>query len=202
MAISSYPTPADAGVLCIILANTAISISIVKEIVRSILHVIGIRIDSWEELSGDPSESAECRKGLPGSYMEEFRSQIPALRFDSLSMHDCLAQECSICLTEFEPNAEVNHLTCGHVFHNLCLEKWLNYWNTTCPLCRNCMMPHEVDEDTCPMWAHQNPPRGNCWFVQRSMYIQDMDKNSRLCSLMPIFSCQGLRPLEVTGQHG
>ncbi|XP_057796764.1 probable E3 ubiquitin-protein ligase XERICO isoform X2 [Salvia miltiorrhiza] len=154
MAISSYPIGADAGVLCIILANTAISISIVKEIVRSILHVMGIRIASWEELSADPSASGEYRKGLPESYMEEFRSQIPAMRFDSLSMHehDYPGQECSICLSEFEPNAAVNHLTCGHVFHNLCLEKWLNYWNTTCPLCRNSMMPQDVeDDDTCPM---------------------------------------------------
>lgn len=152
MAISSYPTPADAGVLCIILANTAISLSIMKEIVRSILHVVGIRIASWEELSADSLSSGECRKGLSESYMEEFRSQMPAMRFDSLSVHDCHAHECSICLSDFEPNAEVNHLTCGHVFHNLCLEKWLNYWNTTCPLCRNCMMPQEdEDEDTCPM---------------------------------------------------
>lgn len=153
MAITSYPTPADAGVLCIILANTAISISIVKEIVRSILQVVGIRIASWEELSADPLGSGGCRKGLSESYMEEFRSQIPAMRFDSLSMHDYPGQECSICLSEFEPNAEVNHLTCGHVFHSVCLEKWLNYWNTTCPLCRNCMMPQESEEeeDTCPM---------------------------------------------------
>lgn len=155
MAISSYPTPADAGVLCVILANTAISISIVKEIVRSILHVIGIRIASWEELSVDPSDSVECHKSHSESYMEEFQSQIPAMRYDSLRMCDCLTQECSICLSEFEPNAEVNHLSCGHVFHKLCLEKWLNYWNITCPLCRNCMMPQEVEEDTCPMWVFQ-----------------------------------------------
>ncbi|XP_047966558.1 probable E3 ubiquitin-protein ligase XERICO [Salvia hispanica] len=154
MAISSYPTPADAGVLCVILANTVISISILKELVRSILHIVGIRIASWEELSTDTSDPGECRKGLSESYMEEFRSQMPAMRFDSLSMHDNNpGQECSICLSEFEPNAEVNHLTCSHVFHNVCLEKWLNYWNTTCPLCRNCMMPQEVEEeeDTCPM---------------------------------------------------
>lgn len=148
MAISSYPTPADAGVLCLILANTAISISIVKEIFRSILHVIGIRIESWEELSVDTSDSYECHKTPSESYVEEFRSQIPAMRFDSLCIHD---SECSICLSEFEPDSEVNHLSCGHVFHNMCLEKWLNFWNTTCPLCRNFMMPQEIEEDTCPM---------------------------------------------------
>lgn len=140
MTILSYPTTVDAGVLIVILANTAISISIVKEIFRSILHVIGIRIESWEELSVDTSDSYEC--------VEEFRSQIPAMRFDSLCIHD---SECFICLGEFKPDSEVNHLSCGHVFHNLCLEKWLNFWSTTCPLCRNFMMPQEIEEDTCPM---------------------------------------------------
>ncbi|KAL8511358.1 hypothetical protein ACS0TY_017958 [Phlomoides rotata] len=148
MAISTYPTPADAGVLCVILANTAISISIVKEIFRSILHIIGIRFESWEELFEDTLDSYECRKTPSESYVEEFRSQIPAMRFDSLTILD---SECSICLSEFEPDSEVNHLSCGHVFHNMCLEKWLNFWNTTCPLCRNFMMPQEMEEDTCPM---------------------------------------------------
>ncbi|KAK6141269.1 hypothetical protein DH2020_024985 [Rehmannia glutinosa] len=76
MAISSYPTPADAGVLCVILANTAISISIVKELFRSMLHdVIGIRIASWEELSVDPSDSAECHRNPSESYMDAFEAK-------------------------------------------------------------------------------------------------------------------------------
>ncbi|KAL2493625.1 putative E3 ubiquitin-protein ligase [Forsythia ovata] len=151
MGISPYPTPADAGVLCIILANTAISISIVMEIVRSILHVIGIHISSWEEFSADPSGPVECCRGPSELYMEEFRSRTPAIRYDSMFICDCPKQECSVCLTEFKPNQEINHLSCGHVFHKLCLEKWLNYWNVTCPLCRNYMMPQALEEDACPM---------------------------------------------------
>ncbi|PIN20350.1 hypothetical protein CDL12_06941 [Handroanthus impetiginosus] len=151
MAISSYSTPADAGVLCVILANTAISISIVKEIFRSILHVIGIRIASWEELSAEPSHSTECHRSPAESYIEEFQSQIPVTQYDSIFIHNCPRQECSICLSEFELNAEVNHLSCGHFFHKSCLEKWLNYWNITCPLCRNYLVPQEVEEDACPM---------------------------------------------------
>ncbi|KAK6142368.1 hypothetical protein DH2020_022716 [Rehmannia glutinosa] len=142
---------ADAGVLCVILANTAISISIVKELFRSMLHVIGIRIASWEELSVDPSDSAECHRNPSESYMDAFRSQIPAMRYESIFIRDRLAQECSICLSEFEQNAVVNRLSCGHVFHKTCLEKWLNYWNITCPLCRNHMMPQEMERDSCPM---------------------------------------------------
>lgn len=165
MAISSYSTPADSGVLFVILANTAMSISIVKEIVRSILHVIGIRIASWEELSVEPSELADCHRSPSESYTEEFRSRIPVMRYDAIFIRKCLKEECSICLTEFEPNTEVNRLSCGHVFHKLCLEKWLNYWNITCPLCRNYMMPQEAEEDACPMWVYfeLNAISHPCW---------------------------------------
>ncbi|KAL7086523.1 hypothetical protein ACP275_13G007000 [Erythranthe tilingii] len=154
MAISSYPTPSDAGVLCVILANTAISISIVKEILRSILHVMGIHIASSEEYSVEPTNSSECHNRISSeSYVEEFRNRTPSMSYASIFVHECPKQECSICLSEFEPKSEINQLSCGHVFHKSCLEKWLNYWNTTCPLCRNLMMlPQEVEEeDSCPM---------------------------------------------------
>lgn len=151
MAISSYPTPSDAGVLCVILANTAISISIVKEIFRSILHIIGIHITSDEEFSMD---SSECRRNPSETYMEQFSSQTPAMRYDSIFICDASGQECSICLSEFDQTAEINRLPCGHFFHKSCLGKWLNYWNTTCPLCRNHMMPQETEEEyECPMWV-------------------------------------------------
>ncbi|KAF3650387.1 putative E3 ubiquitin-protein ligase RHA1B-like isoform 2 [Capsicum annuum] len=152
MGLSQYPTPADAGVLCVILVNTAISISIVKEMVRSILHVIGIRIASWDDYSLEgPLDPFECRRSPSESYMEEFRSHTPAIRYDSICISNHAEKECSVCLTDFEPDAEINHLSCGHVFHKLCLEKWLKYWNVTCPLCRNYMMSQEGEEDTCPM---------------------------------------------------
>nr|GMC85821.1 probable E3 ubiquitin-protein ligase XERICO [Ipomoea batatas] len=152
MGLSPYSTPADAGVLCVILVNTAISISIVKEIVRSILNVIGIHIAPCEEYSMEgPLDTFECRGTPSESYMEEFRSQTPAIRYDSVCIPRHPEKECSVCLTDFAPDAEINRLPCGHVFHRLCLEKWLRCWSVTCPLCRNCMVPHEGDEDTCPI---------------------------------------------------
>ncbi|XP_052178270.1 probable E3 ubiquitin-protein ligase XERICO [Diospyros lotus] len=149
MGLSPYPTPADVGVLGILLVNTAISISIVKDIVLSILHVVGIRITSSEEYSIEsPADVYECRRNPSEAYTEEFHSQTPALQFN-IGDHQP-EQECSVCLTEFEPNEEINHLLCGHVFHRTCLEKWLKYWNVTCPLCRTPLMPQE-EEDTAPM---------------------------------------------------
>ncbi|GAA0186529.1 hypothetical protein LIER_33817 [Lithospermum erythrorhizon] len=153
MGLSPYQTPTDAGVLCVILVNTAISLSIVKDLVRSILHVMGIHISSREEYSTENHlDSIDYRESPSESYMDEFRSRTPAIHYDSVC--DCCdrpKQECSVCLTEFKPDSEINYLSCGHVFHKVCLEKWLKYWNVTCPLCRDYMVPHEGEEDTCPM---------------------------------------------------
>lgn len=151
MGLSPYSNPSDAGILCVILVKTAMYISMMKQILRSTLHIIGIGVASWEEFSIQPStESPECRGSPSKTYMEEFRSRTPTLRYDSLSC--TTKQECSVCLIEFKPEAEINQLSCGHVFHKSCLEKWLNYWNITCPLCRNHMMaPKEAEENTCPM---------------------------------------------------
>ncbi|XAR68239.1 hypothetical protein NMG60_11003308 [Bertholletia excelsa] len=144
MGLSSYPNPSDGGVLCVILVNTAMSISIVKDLVLHILHVVGIHISSWEEYSLEsPSDFCECRGSPPETYMEEFRSRTPAVRFESMCKDQ---QECSVCLTEFVPEAEINHLPCGHLFHKLCLEKWLKYWNVTCPLCRTRMVPEDEED--------------------------------------------------------
>ncbi|GER33565.1 RING-H2 zinc finger protein [Striga asiatica] len=155
MAISSYPTPAEAGILCLIIANMAMSISAVKELVCSILTTIGIHMSSCDELSVESLDPSECRMSPSESYMDDFRRQILTVRYDSVFPCGPEGQECSICLSEFDRSAEVNRLSCGHVFHRPCLEKWLRCWRMTCPLCRNSMMPVEEEADACPMcWCY------------------------------------------------
>ncbi|XP_028778435.1 probable E3 ubiquitin-protein ligase XERICO [Neltuma alba] len=151
MGLSSLPAPSE-GVLCVLLVNTAFSISLVKGIVRTILHIVGISLSSSPTTpsSSESSPSQDLPESLqfdlcsPENYIEEFRSRTPTIRFDSLcgckhpEEHDC-----SVCLSQFEPESEVNRLSCGHLFHKDCLEKWLGYWNITCPLCRTPLLPEE-----------------------------------------------------------
>ncbi|GKV41240.1 hypothetical protein SLEP1_g48805 [Rubroshorea leprosula] len=148
MGLSSLPAPSE-GVLCVLLVNTALSISIVKGIIRSILHVVGIHLSSSSSSSlpsdsvETPSESLEFRLSPSDGYIEEFRNRTPTIRFDAVCNCKQDEHDCSVCLTQFEPESEVNCLSCGHLFHNVCLEKWLNYWNITCPLCRTPLLPEE-----------------------------------------------------------
>ncbi|KAF5726530.1 putative RING/U-box superfamily protein [Tripterygium wilfordii] len=147
MGLSSLPAPSE-GVLCVLLVNTALSISIVKAIVRSILHVVGIRLSSSSQSpppSDYPASLVEpigfCMSSSSDSYVEEFRSMNPAVRFDSVCSCRWPEHECSVCLNQFDPESEINRLSCGHFFHKVCLERWLNYSNITCPMCRTPLMP-------------------------------------------------------------
>ncbi|XP_042520670.1 probable E3 ubiquitin-protein ligase XERICO [Macadamia integrifolia] len=143
MGLSSLPAPSE-GVLCILLVNTALSISIVKGIVRSILHIVGIRLSASTSLDSveTASEPFEFRL-TPNTFIEEFRYRTPAVKYGSLCNCNQSEQECPVCLNRFERDSEVNQLCCGHLFHKICLERWLDYWNITCPLCRTPLMPEE-----------------------------------------------------------
>ncbi|KAB2057280.1 hypothetical protein ES319_A11G158200v1 [Gossypium barbadense] len=129
MGLSGLPAPSE-GVLCV---------------VQSILHIVGIASSSPSSDSVEnPSESFEFSLTTCDGYMEEFRNRTPAMRFDAICSCKQPEYECSVCLTRFEPESEVNRLTCGHLFHKVCLEKWLDYQKVTCPDCRTPLL-HEQE---------------------------------------------------------
>ncbi|KAG2297989.1 hypothetical protein Bca52824_034462 [Brassica carinata] len=122
--------------LCIILVNKALSISIFKGIVRSVLHLIGIRLSPYS-LASSETPASDFRICQPESFLEGFRNRTPTLKFESLCRCKREADsECSVCLSTFEEDSDVNRLKCGHLFHKTCLEKWIDFRNVTCPLCR------------------------------------------------------------------
>lgn len=41
---------------------------------------------------------------------------------------------CTVCLDDFEKGRQVRKLNCGHIYHDECLERWLDT-HTTCPVC-------------------------------------------------------------------
>ncbi|TKY47624.1 E3 ubiquitin-protein ligase RHA2A [Spatholobus suberectus] len=52
--------------------------------------------------------------------------------------------ECRVCLSEFEEGEKVRKLKCQHTFHRDCLDKWLQQYWATCPLCRKQVVPDDV----------------------------------------------------------
>ncbi|KAJ4848222.1 hypothetical protein Tsubulata_014394 [Turnera subulata] len=44
--------------------------------------------------------------------------------------------ECAVCLCKVEEGEEIRELRCNHIFHRVCLDRWIEYRHSTCPLCR------------------------------------------------------------------
>ncbi|XP_010262120.1 PREDICTED: E3 ubiquitin-protein ligase RHA2A-like [Nelumbo nucifera] len=49
--------------------------------------------------------------------------------------------ECAICLCKIEEGEEIRELRCEHLFHRVCLDRWIGYRQSSCPLCRGSIMP-------------------------------------------------------------
>lgn len=144
MGLSTFPSAAE-GVLPVIVMNTVLSVTILKNMVRSVLQVVGA--DYW-------SESSEHEQDPDVFSQENVRERrVSTTQYKSLRHHDdttsassscsscsenlAIAVECCVCLCKFEPEEEVSELSCRHFFHKGCLDKWFHNKRSTCPLCRS-----------------------------------------------------------------
>ena len=46
-----------------------------------------------------------------------------------------------VCLCKIGEGEEIRQLRCDHLFHRVCLDRWLGYKRLTCPLCRGSLFP-------------------------------------------------------------
>ncbi|KAK9276512.1 hypothetical protein L1049_006046 [Liquidambar formosana] len=157
MGLSHFPTAAE-GVLPVLVMNTLLSVALLKNIVRSVLQVMGAAGNS-PNLEEDPLD--EDYPSMPENARER---RISITQFKSLchsrssvarrssggssssgsgsgsgsgSNSGWPLMECCVCLCGFEADEEVSELSCKHFFHKGCLEKWFHNKHTTCPLCRS-----------------------------------------------------------------
>ncbi|KAA8495379.1 hypothetical protein FVE85_1534 [Porphyridium purpureum] len=74
-------------------------------------------------------ESGHVRGGARGAEDWVLRNTLGRSKSVGFCLADSLAQcsDCSICLDSFESNAQVECrvLTCGHIFHTECVDKWV-----------------------------------------------------------------------------
>ncbi|XP_073136941.1 putative RING-H2 finger protein ATL50 [Henckelia pumila] len=45
--------------------------------------------------------------------------------------------ECAVCLCRIDEEDEVAEIRCNHLFHRVCLDRWVGFGHITCPLCRD-----------------------------------------------------------------
>jgi hypothetical protein len=80
---------------------------------------------------------------------------------------------CAICLDSYAMDASVRRLTCGHIFHQDCVDEWLLERSSRCPICRdNCRLEarEEVEEVIVPDAEEPHPPQSNVRHVFSSLF--------------------------------
>ncbi|GMH13485.1 hypothetical protein Nepgr_015326 [Nepenthes gracilis] len=104
-----------------------------KQFLRSILRFINLRVHhhstSPSSTAEDCSNETSCSVGLAMGRHGDLRRRGGGGGGEEV---------CSVCLAEFECEDLVSLLSeCGHVFHVVCIERWLERNQFTCPLCRS-----------------------------------------------------------------
>lgn len=143
MGLSQFPSIAE-GLLPVLAMNTIFSLALLKNMVRSVFHVVGA--------IGNSSDFEEDHSFLDDGYLPTIMSENAAserrltiTQFKSLcgsstgrgSGRKWPLMECCVCLCGFEADQEVSELSCKHFFHKGCLDKWFGNKHTSCPLCRS-----------------------------------------------------------------
>ncbi|XP_010058374.2 probable E3 ubiquitin-protein ligase RHA1A [Eucalyptus grandis] len=58
---------------------------------------------------------------------------------------------CAVCLSSIEGRDEVRELSsCSHAFHRECLDRWVDYKQVTCPVCRSLLLPSKWERTVIP----------------------------------------------------
>lgn len=140
----------SADILLMLIINIALSIGQIKHAFHSFMHVIGLLSDG--PTAHDATHFAE-EYSLSSSLMlpglsAEIRQALPLVVYKpvvDVGVESKEGVECSVCLHEFHENQEVRCLpACSHVFHRVCLDRWLEHEQFTCPLCRSSLVPEQI----------------------------------------------------------
>lgn len=61
---------------------------------------------------------------------------------ESLYNNKLLNETCFICIDEYKKSELLRTLpNCNHYFHKKCIDKWLIKYKSSCPVCRNLLIP-------------------------------------------------------------
>ncbi|KAL7417461.1 hypothetical protein BDY24DRAFT_411439 [Mrakia frigida] len=81
---------------------------------------------------------------------------LPSIPIDSILLSGLDQKECTICMSDFEAGEQGKKMPCTHLFHQHCLETWLET-NGTCPVCRFSLLTMSATEVSTNGGAHQDP---------------------------------------------
>lgn len=87
---------------------------------------------------------SDFKRGIPLEVLEKYTKRLPFKR--SMSRMEQLGGgdlECSICFGSYADGEDIRKLTCGHHFHQRCVDVWLLGHQNRCPLCLYVVGPQQ-----------------------------------------------------------
>ncbi|CAH8349861.1 unnamed protein product [Eruca vesicaria subsp. sativa] len=131
MGLSQFPTASE-GVLPLLVMNTVVSVTLLKNMVMSVFRIVGSDTEASMEIE-EREEHCVRRRRVS---IKPFKSLCENRGEENEDEEK--GEECCVCLCGFKEEEEVSELvSCKHFFHRACLDNWFGNNHTTCPLCRS-----------------------------------------------------------------
>ncbi|KAJ4974974.1 hypothetical protein NE237_008148 [Protea cynaroides] len=97
--------------------------------------------------------------------------------------------DCAVCLCKIEAGEEVRELRCEHLFHRVCLDRWVGFQRYTCPLCRDSLAPRRVvsgigDEQGFAEEVILKFTSVSAYFGRCRWWLRNVEMGERLCNLI------------------
>ncbi|GMI15550.1 hypothetical protein TrLO_g1351 [Triparma laevis f. longispina] len=96
------------------------------------------KYDEGGDTSLEDMEAGSANKGLPAPPASPSRAHHTQAQANLDEQNTC-----SICICEYEPSDTCVQLPCGHIYHDECLEQWIENHHK-CPLCNMDLRAEEV----------------------------------------------------------
>ncbi|KAH9953134.1 hypothetical protein BC827DRAFT_1273804 [Russula dissimulans] len=97
-------------------------------------------LDSFEELAellGQAKPQTASKEDIDNSGLELIRvGMLPEYEKSGRVAPMCV-DRCLICLEDYNPEEDLRLLSCRHVFHKECVDRWLETGRNNCPACRS-----------------------------------------------------------------
>jgi len=90
---------------------------------------------------------SDFKRGIPPDVLEKYTKRLPFT--PNTGQGSLQAQlgggdlECSICFGSYREGEDIRKLSCGHHFHQRCVDVWLLGHQNRCPLCLDIVGPQE-----------------------------------------------------------
>ncbi|KAH9055240.1 hypothetical protein EDB87DRAFT_1341414 [Lactarius vividus] len=97
-------------------------------------------LDSFEELAellGQVKPPTATKEDIDNSGLEVIRSGVLAEYEKIGRIAPMCVDRCLICLEDYDPEEDLRLLSCRHVFHRDCVDRWLETGRNNCPACRS-----------------------------------------------------------------